>query len=65
LDDLQANYIAKQKRDQAKEQGVSEIMRGREGRESGARSGTEQPVYSPSLEKLWLFFDTEIKWETK
>jgi hypothetical protein len=37
----------------------------RKGKESGARSGREQLMYTPSSKKLWLFFDIELEWETK
>jgi hypothetical protein len=39
-------------------------MRRRERKDNGARGGREQPMYT-SLEKLWLFSDIELKWQTK
>ncbi len=65
MDDLRADYFAKQKKDQAEEQGIFVVVKRKEGRQSGARSGREQLVYTLSLKKLWLFFDTHLKWETK
>jgi hypothetical protein len=65
LDDLWADYFAKQKKDRRKEQGIFVVVKRREGRESGARSGREQLMYTLSLEKLWLFFDIKLEWETK
>lgn len=56
LDDLWTDYFAKQNKDQAEEQGILAVIRGREGRENGARSGREQPMYTPYLEKLWLSY---------
>jgi hypothetical protein len=47
LDDLRADYFTKKKKDQAEEQGISTVVRGREGKESGARSGREKPMYTP------------------
>jgi hypothetical protein len=38
---------------------------GREGKDSGVKSGREQLVYTMSLEKLWLSLDLELKWETE
>jgi hypothetical protein len=46
LDDLQVDYFAKKKKDQVEEQGISVVVRGKEGRENGARSGRKQPVYT-------------------
>ncbi len=40
-------------------------MKGRKGRECGVRNGREQLMYTSSLERLWLSFDTKLKWETK
>jgi hypothetical protein len=47
-----------------KEQGISVAMRGKEGKDSGAKSGRKQPMYTPSSKKLWLSFNTELEWET-
>jgi hypothetical protein len=65
LDDLYANYFAKHKRHQVEEQGISTIVIGKEGRDNGAKSGREQLVYTLSLEKLSLFSNIELGWETK
>lgn len=42
----------KQKKNQVEEQGIYAVVRGREGRDSGAKSGKEQPMYTLSLEKI-------------
>jgi hypothetical protein len=44
LDDLQADYFVKQKKDQVEEEGIFAVVKGKEGKEgkeSGARSGRE------------------------
>jgi hypothetical protein len=41
LDDLWAVYFAKQKKKQAKEQGISIIVRKRKRKDSGVRGGRE------------------------
>jgi hypothetical protein len=61
LDDLWADYFAKQKKDRRKEQGIYVVVKRKEGRESGARSGRKQLVYTLSLEKLWLSFDMKLE----
>ncbi len=48
LDDLKVDYFAKQKKNLAKDQGISTVLRGREGKESGAKSKREQLVYNMS-----------------
>jgi hypothetical protein len=44
LDDLRTDYFTKQKKNQTKEQQIFVVVKGREGRESGARGGKEQPM---------------------
>ncbi len=51
LDDLQANYFAKQRKHWAEEQEISTLVKGKEGKDNGARSGRKQQVYTPFLEK--------------
>jgi hypothetical protein len=46
LDDLKVDYFAKQKKNLVKDQGISTVVRGREGKESGAKSKREQLVYT-------------------
>jgi hypothetical protein len=58
LDDLYANYFAKQKRHQVEEQGISTVVTRRQGRDNGAKSGKEQLVYTLSSKKLWLSSNT-------
>jgi hypothetical protein len=65
LDDLYANYFAKHKRHQVEEQGISTVVTRRGGRHNGAKSGREQPMYTPSSKKLWLSSDTKLEWEKK
>jgi hypothetical protein len=65
LDNLCADYFAKQKRHQVEEQGISIVVIRRKRRDSGAKNGREKPMYTPSSEKFWLSFDIKLKWETK
>jgi hypothetical protein len=51
LDDLYANYFTKQKRHQVEEQGISTVVIGKEGKDNGAKSGREQPMYTSSFLK--------------
>jgi hypothetical protein len=55
LDDFQVNYFIKQKKNRAKEEGISTIMKGREGKESGARSGRNNQC-TPHLQKTLIVF---------
>jgi len=64
LDDICADYFVKQKRRQAKKQVISGVVIRREIRDSGAKSGRERPMYTSSSKKLWLSFNTKLKWET-
>jgi hypothetical protein len=41
LDDLKVDYFVKQKKSLAEEQGIYVVVRGREGRDSDAKSGKE------------------------
>ncbi len=47
------------------EQGISTVVTRRGGRHNGAKSGREQPMYTPSSKKLWLSSDTKLEWEKK
>jgi hypothetical protein len=63
LDDLKVDCFAKQKKNLAKDQGISIVVRGKEGKESGAKSKREQPVYNLSSKKLWSSSNTKLEWE--
>ncbi len=65
LDDLRADYFAKQKKDRVEDQGIFVVVKRREGKESGANSGREQLVYTLSLKKLWLSSDIDLESKTK
>jgi len=47
------------------EQGISIVVTKKEGKDSGAKSGREQLVYTSSSKKLWLSSDIKLEWEIK
>jgi hypothetical protein len=44
---------------------ISTTVTGKEGKDSGVKSGKEQLVYTLSLEKFWLSSYLELEWETE
>jgi hypothetical protein len=56
LDDLWADYFAKQRKNQMEKQGISATMKGREGKDNGVKSGKKQPVYTPVFRKTLVVF---------